>query len=129
MVATRIPTSLPYRDLSEYLAYGIWPSPEVSIGRNAPEIQSFLDLWPEYAQPVLQTGRPRKDTDLSSTMENLLAAESPTDQERLLQLIHKHGEAKVMEALRKSPVPQERYGSPPADLTRSDESAIMATGH
>lgn len=58
---------------------------------------------PEYVEMTKTTGRLLNETDLSGPMKNVLAQQSTSDQKRLLKLIHRHGEAAVLQALAKAP--------------------------
>jgi hypothetical protein len=54
---------------------------------------------PEYVEMTRTTGRLLNETDLSGPMKTVLAQQSTSDQKRLLKLIHRHGEAKVLAAV------------------------------
>ncbi len=54
---------------------------------------------PEYVEMTRTTGRLLNETDLSGQIKTVLSQQSASDQKRLLALIHKHGEAKVLAAL------------------------------
>lgn len=58
---------------------------------------------PEYVEMTRTTGRLLNETDLSGQIKSLLAQQSASDQKRLLTLIHRHGEAAVLEAVAKAP--------------------------
>jgi hypothetical protein len=57
---------------------------------------------PEYVEMTRTTGRLLNETDLSGPMKSVLSQQSAADQKRLLALIHKHGEAKVLATLQAS---------------------------
>lgn len=54
---------------------------------------------PEYVEMTRTTGRLLNETDLSGQIKSVLAEQSASDQKRLLQMIHKHGEAKILAAV------------------------------
>jgi len=64
---------------------------------------------PEYVEMTRQTGKLLNETDLSGPTKDVLAGQSAPDQKRLLQMIHKHGEAKVLAALQGSSKPKGNF--------------------
>jgi hypothetical protein len=64
---------------------------------------------PEYVEMTRTTGRLLNETDLSGPTKEILAGQSAADQKRLLQRIHKYGEAKVLASLQGSTRPKGNF--------------------
>jgi len=63
----------------------------------------------EYVEITKTTGKPLQETDLSGEMKAILAEQPASDQQRLLSMIHRHGEAAVLAAIAKHQTPRGEY--------------------